>query len=126
MEPLRFVDPTQRGRPKLTEGERDRLRQVMQAQAQLEGYDQLTELCRIGEPEMANRLAMQHPEWGYAIQFGVVVVDPSLQDQVRLERYEQLMELCGAGELDIAIRLVTQHPEWGYYIKKGLVIADPE
>jgi len=110
----------------LTDQERDRLRQAMQAQAQLEGYDQLTELCRIGEPEMAHRLAAQHPEWGYSIEFGVVVVDPSLHDQVRLERYEQLRELCGAGELDIAIRLVTQHPEWGYYIKKGLVIANPK
>ncbi|MEA5417925.1 hypothetical protein VB712_01735 [Spirulina sp. CCNP1310] len=77
MEPVMFVDPTQSGRRKLTEGERDRLRQGIQAQAQLEGYDQLTELCRIGEPEMASRLAAQHPEWGYEIQFGVVAIaDP--------------------------------------------------
>ncbi len=76
MESLRFVDPMQWGRPELTAGERDRLRQSLQAQAQLDGYDQLTELCRIGEPEMAGRLAAQHPEWGYGIRYGVVIADP--------------------------------------------------
>lgn len=76
MERLGFVDLTQPGRPELTAGERDRLRQALQDQAQLEGYDQLTELCRIGEPEIASRLAAQHPEWGYGIQFGVVIADP--------------------------------------------------
>ncbi|TVQ56127.1 MAG: hypothetical protein EA366_10095 [Spirulina sp. DLM2.Bin59] len=76
MESLGLIDPTQWGRRQLTDQERDRLRQVLQDQARLEGYDQLRELCRIGEPEMAHRLAAQHPEWGYGIQFGVVVADP--------------------------------------------------
>jgi DNA-binding GntR family transcriptional regulator len=73
MEPLKQFDVTQAGRPMLTRAEREARRQSARHQARHDGYEQLTELCRIGEVDMAARLAERHSDWGYEIVDGTVM-----------------------------------------------------
>ncbi|WP_072622438.1 hypothetical protein [Spirulina major] len=73
MEPLNQFDLTQPGRPMPTEAERAAHRQAARHQARFDGYEQLTELCRIGEVAMATHLAERHSGWGYEIVDGTVM-----------------------------------------------------
>jgi hypothetical protein len=74
MEPLAHIDALQPGRPELSIAERWRDRQLERDRDQEAGYDQLTALCQLGEPEMAARLARQNPQWGYQVVNGTVMV----------------------------------------------------
>lgn len=72
MEPLTHVDLTPTGRQMLTAAEREAHRHAARQQARRDGYEQLTELCRLGEAAMATQLAERHGDWGYEIVDGTV------------------------------------------------------
>ncbi|MCC3526997.1 MAG: hypothetical protein JGK21_08185 [Microcoleus sp. PH2017_22_RUC_O_B] len=53
--------------------EREKLRQERLEREKNSGFQQLTELCILGEYDMAKQLAARHSSWGYEIVDGVVV-----------------------------------------------------
>ncbi len=57
----------------LSEAEREKLRREKFQQQKEEGYQQLAELCRLGEYDAAKHLANQNPIWGYEIVDGIVM-----------------------------------------------------
>lgn len=72
MQPLGKIDPLAPGRPQPSPSERARWHQQRQQQAREVGYQQLAELCALGEAIAAARLAQRHPEWGYAVLAGEI------------------------------------------------------
>ncbi|MEM8641153.1 MAG: hypothetical protein AAGG51_20410 [Cyanobacteria bacterium P01_G01_bin.54] len=73
MQRLPQIDPLQSGRPEPNFRQRQALHQAQQQRDRLAGYGQLTELCRLGEMDLAQQLARQHPAWGYQIVDGIVI-----------------------------------------------------
>ncbi|NEO88266.1 MAG: hypothetical protein F6J87_29015 [Spirulina sp. SIO3F2] len=73
MQRLPQIDPLQPGRPEPKPSQRQALRRAQQQRDRLAGYEQLTELCRLGEVDLAQQLARQNPGWGYQIVDGIVV-----------------------------------------------------
>lgn len=57
----------------LSKQERGNLHQTKRQQQKEDGYQQLAELCRLGEYDTAKQLANRHPSWGYQIVDGVVM-----------------------------------------------------
>ena len=72
MQPLAQIDPLAPGRPQPSASQRACLHRQQQQQAREAGYRDLAELCALGEPDAADRLAQRHPEWGYAIVAGEI------------------------------------------------------
>lgn len=67
------IDAFVAGRRPLSDKERENLHRDKLQQQKEDGYQQLTELCRIGEYDAAKQLANQNSKWGYQIVDGVVV-----------------------------------------------------
>lgn len=61
------IDAFNLGRPIPSDKERENSRRDRLAQQRENGYQQLAELCRLGEYDAAKRLANQNPRWGYEI-----------------------------------------------------------
>lgn len=73
MKRINEIDALAIGRPNLSEAEREQLRRARQQQQNKDGYEQLAELCRLGEYHAARHLANRNPSWGYEIVDGVVM-----------------------------------------------------
>ncbi|MGB0562229.1 MAG: hypothetical protein ACPGVO_10545 [Spirulinaceae cyanobacterium] len=73
MKPLPQIDPLQPGRPQPSPAQQLRLRRAQHQRDRTQGYEQLTELCRLGELDLAQQLARRHPAWGYQIVDGMVI-----------------------------------------------------
>ncbi|MBD1903714.1 hypothetical protein NDI44_27380 [Trichocoleus sp. DQ-A3] len=68
------IDAFFSGRPPLSEKERANLNRARVQQHKEDGYQHLTELCRLGEYEAARQLANRNRSWGYEI-VGEEVID---------------------------------------------------
>jgi hypothetical protein len=73
MEKIRNIDALGLGRPTLSDREREQQLLEKNQQQKEEGYQQLVELCALGEYEVAKQLANRHPNWGYEVVDGVVM-----------------------------------------------------
>ena len=79
MQPLSNIDTLNQSRATPSEQERRQIRLQQREDDQVRGYDQLTDLCRLGEYELAQQLAQQNPQWGYEIREGFVREKEDLQ-----------------------------------------------
>lgn len=75
MDRLGTFDAGYVGRLRVGPAQRIRNRQAVRETDRTEGYEQLTELCRLGEVAMAAALAERNSSWGWA------VVDGQVQDR---------------------------------------------
>jgi hypothetical protein len=73
MKKIQDVDVFASGRPNLSEREREKLLQEKYEQQKAAGYQQLVELCALGEYEAAKQLANRNPNWGYEVVDGVAI-----------------------------------------------------
>jgi len=73
MERIGDIDAFLLGRSPLSEQERNKLRWARYQQQKEDGYQQLAELCSLGEYELAKQLANRNPSWGYEVVNGVVM-----------------------------------------------------
>lgn len=73
MKRIQDIDAFGLERPPLSARERENLRQRRLQQQKEEGYQQLAELCRLGEYEAARQLANRNTSWGYQIVDGEVM-----------------------------------------------------
>lgn len=73
MKPIRDIDALGQGRKIISDTEREKLRQQKFQQQKEKGYQQLAELCRLGEYNAAQQLANRNPSWGYEIIYGIVM-----------------------------------------------------
>ena len=73
MERIGDIDAFLLGRSPLSEQEMKKLRQARHQQQKEDGYQHLTELCRLGEYDAARQLANRNPSWGYEIVGGEVM-----------------------------------------------------
>jgi hypothetical protein len=64
-------------RPPLADEEWEKLRQQKIQADREQGYQQLTELCHLGEEDAAKHLARKNSRWGYEIIEGMVVAKNS-------------------------------------------------
>jgi hypothetical protein len=67
------IDAFSLGRPPLSEKERENLNRAKFQQQKEDGYQHLTELCRLGEYDAARQLANRNRSWGYEIVGGEVI-----------------------------------------------------
>ncbi len=73
MKQISDINPLGSERPNPSNPEREKLRQErLQCEKNL-GFQQLIELCILGEYDMAKQLAARHSSWGYEIVDGVVI-----------------------------------------------------
>lgn len=72
MKRLSKIDLLGQERPPLSAQEREKLRQARIQQAKEAGYQQLVELCALGEYDAARHLANRNPAWGYQVIEGEV------------------------------------------------------
>lgn len=72
MKKIQDVDVFASGRPNISEREREQLLQEKHEQQKAAGYQQLVELCALGEYEAAKQLANRNLNWGYEVVDGVV------------------------------------------------------
>lgn len=75
------IDALGQGKRMLSEAEREKLRRQRLQQQKEEGYQQLAELCRLGEYDAARHLANRNPRWGYEIVEGVVMEKMEEEEQ---------------------------------------------
>jgi len=73
MKKLSEINALESGRKIISNWERSKLQKQQREQEKVEGYQQLVELCVLGEYEIAQNLATRHLEWGYQIANGQVV-----------------------------------------------------
>ncbi len=73
MEKIDKIDVMALGRPNISPQEKEKLQRVKLQQQKEEGYQQLVELCRLGEYHAAKQLADRHSQWGYEVVDGVVI-----------------------------------------------------
>lgn len=73
MEKIGKIDVMALGRPNISEQEKEKLQGAKLQQQKEEGYQQLAELCRLGEYHAAKQLADRNPQWGYEVVDGVVI-----------------------------------------------------
>ena len=73
MKKLFQIDFTTEGRSELSPKEREKIRQAKRERDRQEGYEQLSELCRLGEIDAAKQLLSRNSRWGYEIIDGVVL-----------------------------------------------------
>ena len=67
------INPLGVERQSPSDAERERLRQERLEREKSLGFQQLIELCSLGEYGMAKELAARHSSWGYEIVDGVVM-----------------------------------------------------
>lgn len=72
MKRISEIEALGEGRSNPSEAEREKLRQERLQQEKDLGFQQLIELCNLGEYDMAKQLAAKHYSWGYEIVDGVV------------------------------------------------------
>jgi biopolymer transport protein ExbB/TolQ len=70
---LSEIDPLASSRQSLSQAERVRAQKEREEREKLEGYQQLVELCVLGEYDAAKQLAQHHSNWGYQVIDGEVV-----------------------------------------------------
>ncbi len=73
MEKIGKIDILALGRPNISQPEREKLKEAKLQQQKEDGYQQLVELCRLGEYHAAKQLADRNPQWGYEVVDGVVI-----------------------------------------------------
>lgn len=73
MEKISTIDAWETGRSPLPDATREKLESQKALKQKEEGYEQLSELCRLGEYDLATQLANRFPQWGYEISDGIVV-----------------------------------------------------
>ena len=73
MEKIDKIDFMDLGRPNISQKEIATLQKAKLQQKKEEGYQQLTELCRLGEYDAAQQLAIQNSNWGYEVVDGIVL-----------------------------------------------------
>ncbi|MBE9116185.1 hypothetical protein IQ249_09785 [Lusitaniella coriacea LEGE 07157] len=73
MEKIGAIDAWTKGRSPLPDAKREKLESQNALKQKEEGYEQLRELCRLGEYDLATQLANRFPDWGYRISDGIVV-----------------------------------------------------
>ncbi|MCC3404540.1 MAG: hypothetical protein JGK17_02930 [Microcoleus sp. PH2017_10_PVI_O_A] len=73
MKRISDINPLGSERPNPSDAEREKLRQERLQREKSLGFQQLTELCTLGEYDMAKQLAAKHSSWGYEIVDGVVM-----------------------------------------------------
>lgn len=73
MQKIGQINAFGRERPVPTEAERKQLEKQQKQQERERGYQQLLELCRLGECNAAKQLAIRHSSWGYEVADGQVV-----------------------------------------------------
>lgn len=75
MQRISEINALAKGRKQLSNRERVHKQQEQHEQDKIAGYQQLVELCFLGEKEAARTLANQHPDWGYKIVGGQVMTE---------------------------------------------------
>ena len=73
MEKIGKIDVMALGRPNSSPQEREKLQGAKLQQQKEDGYQQLVELCRLGEYHAAKQLADRNYQWGYEVVDGVVI-----------------------------------------------------
>ncbi|MCU0546742.1 MAG: hypothetical protein MUE44_32025 [Oscillatoriaceae cyanobacterium Prado104] len=73
MQRISDINPLGEERSNPSQIEREKLQQQRLQQEKDLGFQQLIELCNLGEWEMAKQLAAKHYSWGYEIFDGVVI-----------------------------------------------------
>ena len=73
MEKIGRIDFMDFGRPNIPKPEREKIQEAKLQQQKEEGYQQLAELCRLGEYDAAQQLAIRNSSWGYEVVDGVVM-----------------------------------------------------
>ncbi len=61
------------GRPNISQKEIEKRQGAKLQYQKEEGYQQLAELCRLGEYDAAQQLANRNSSWGYEVVDGVVI-----------------------------------------------------
>ncbi len=72
MKPIKEIDILGQERPLPSPLQRKLLYRQQLEQEKRQGYERLTELCRLGEYDAARHLARRNPQWGYQILEGQV------------------------------------------------------
>ncbi|MFW6358144.1 MAG: hypothetical protein ACOC0N_02865 [Chroococcales cyanobacterium] len=72
MKSIREINPLLSGRKPPSKQQRKAMLLKQKQQAKERGYQELAELCYLGEYETAKSLAKRHPEWSYEIVNGEV------------------------------------------------------
>lgn len=73
MQRISEIDVLDLGRESLSQEEREKLRREKYQQERDNGYQQLVELCYLGEYDAAKQLANRNYRWGYEIVDGMVL-----------------------------------------------------
>jgi hypothetical protein len=73
MEKVGKIDFMDLGRPNISQKEIEKRQGAKLQQQKEEGYQQLAELCRLGEYDAAQQLANRNSSWGYEVVDGVVI-----------------------------------------------------
>jgi hypothetical protein len=73
MEKIGKIDVMALGRPHISPQEREKRQGAKLQQQKEQGYQQLAELCRLGEYDAAQQLAIRNSSWGYEVVDGVVI-----------------------------------------------------
>ena len=73
MKQVSDINPLGVERASPSDAERERLRQERLEREKSLGFEQLIDLCSLGEYGIAKELAARHSSWGYEIVDGVVV-----------------------------------------------------
>ena len=73
MEKIGKIDFLVLGRPNISQKELEKRQGAKLQQQKEEGYQQLAELCRLGEYDAAQQLAIRNSRWGYEVVDGVVM-----------------------------------------------------
>jgi hypothetical protein len=73
MEKIGKIDFMDIGRPNISPKEIEKRQGAKLQYQKEEGYQQLAELCRLGEYDAAQQLAIRNSSWGYEVVDGVVI-----------------------------------------------------
>ncbi|MBZ8179236.1 hypothetical protein [Oscillatoria salina] len=73
MKKISEIDPLAKQRVTPSPSQRQKLLENRLQQEKEQGYQQLVELCLLGEYDAANQLAKNNPNWGYKIVAGEVI-----------------------------------------------------
>ena len=73
MDKIGKIDFMDLGRPNSSQKEIENRQSAKLQKQKEEGYQQLAELCRLGEYDAAQQLAMRNSSWGYEVVDGVVM-----------------------------------------------------
>lgn len=67
MKQIKAIDILGQERPIPSQSQRKLLYQKQLEKEKLQGYEKLTELCRLEEYDAAHHLARRNPQWGYKV-----------------------------------------------------------